>query len=153
MAQNQYFETIPTYAGNAAPPGSVRGSGNASADPHALAHLGHDSSADARPARLDTEGQATDALASSTALIPVLAAMNGSDSAAAKSAASQGGSVVSAVADAPAVSDSGGLGVLLPLLLATALIAAICVAAARPFAAGGGQIPVGPDADLREWVR
>jgi hypothetical protein len=123
---NQYVEVIPTSAGNAAPPGSVRGSGSATAGPQALANLGHGSSGDARLAKLGKEGQAAAALAASTAPTP---ARDGSG--AAGGSASQGGSVTGGIANALTGSDRGGLGILLPLLLATALIAAVGVIAAR----------------------
>lgn len=128
---SEYVEVIPSSAGNAAPPGSVRGSGSASAGPQALAHLGHGSSADARLAKLGKEGQAAAALAASTAPPPASRVASGSGSAAAKSSGSQGGSAASAIGDALTSSDSGGVGILLPLLLATALIAAVGVVASR----------------------
>ena len=128
---SQYVEVIPSSAGNAAPPGTVRGSGSASAGPQALANLGHGSSADARLAKLGKEGQAAAALAASTAPTPVSGGTNGSGSAAAKRVASQGSSAAGGITAALSSAESGGMGILLPLLLATALIAAVGVIAAR----------------------
>jgi hypothetical protein len=112
---NQYFETIPTSAGNAAPPGSVSGSGSS----QALAGLGQGRSTDARLAQLGKDGRAAAALAASTAPSHVSAA------AAANSLA--GGSISSGVAHALTGSDTGGLGIAMPLLLGTVLVAALGV--------------------------
>ena len=99
--------------------------------PQALANLGHGSSADARLAKLGKEGQAAAALAASTAPTPVSGGTNGSGSAAAKRVASQGSSAAGGITAALSSAESGGMGILLPLLLATALIAAVGVIAAR----------------------
>ena len=127
---NQYVEVIPTSAGNAAPPGSVSGSGSASAGPQALAHFGQGRAGDVKLTRLGKDGQAAAALAASTAPSPVRGA-GYARGAAGVSISAPHGSPASGVADALTGSDAGGLGLLLPLLLASALIAAIGIAAAR----------------------
>lgn len=132
---NQYVEVIPTSSGNAAPPGSVTGSGSATAGPSALAHLGQGRAADARLAKLGNDGKAAAALAASTAPSGAGRTANG----AAAQSAPQGSSAAGGVASALAGSDSGGLGILLPLLLATALIAAAGVISARLARRAGSQ--------------
>lgn len=122
----QYFETIPTSAGNAAPPGSISGSGSANAGPSALSHLGRGSRADQQLARLGKNGQAAAALAASTAPSRV-----GSGSAPQLGSTGSGGSVASGISHTLTGSDTGGLGIALPLLLATALVAALGILAAR----------------------
>jgi hypothetical protein len=127
---NQYFEVIPTSAGNAAPPGSVSGSGSAQGGPQALAPFGKGRSGDTKLAKLGKDGQAAAALAASTApSVPGATGRAGTSSL--NGATSQGGSASGGVADALTGSDAGGLGLLLPLLLATALVAALGIAAAR----------------------
>ena len=49
---NQYFETIPTSSGQAAPPGSVQGSGRTHPGSHALAGLGTGQATDSKLAKL-----------------------------------------------------------------------------------------------------
>jgi hypothetical protein len=136
---NQYFETIPTSAGNAAPPGSVNGSG--SANGHTPSRLGRARAGSARLSHLGTQGKAAAALAAATAPTPAPGATseqarNGSGPANLPSA--EGGSTGGALANALAGSTPGGIGVLLPLLLATAAIAAIGVAVARLRHRGAG---------------
>jgi len=125
---NQYVEVIPTSAGNAAPPGSVSGSGTATAGPQALADLGRGASADAHLAKLGKDGQAAAALAASTAPAPVLRAggRHGSDRSANPAGSASGG-----VTDVLTGSDAGGLGLLLPLMLATALVVVLGIGAMR----------------------
>jgi hypothetical protein len=128
---NQYFEVIPTSAGNAAPPGSIRGSGSAGGGPQALATLGRGRSGDSRLARLGKDGKAAAALAASTAPAAVPGERIGRGTASVPPSASGGGSVASGVAKALTGSDTGGLGLLLPVLLATGLVVALGITAAR----------------------
>lgn len=114
---NQYVEVIPTSRGNAAPPGTVSGSGSSNAGPQALRGLGHGQTGDARLAKLGKEGQSAAALAASTAPSPAP-----SQHTSPSELAASGGSAPSGIAHVLGGSDSGGLGVLLPLLLATALV-------------------------------
>jgi hypothetical protein len=128
---NQYFETIPTSSGQAAPPGSVRGSGTSSSS-HALAAFGRGQATDAKLAKLGKPGRAAAALAASTAPAPATGAAAEAARAAAGSGASggSGGSIGSGVWHALGSSNTGGLGLLLPLLLATALLVALGIVAA-----------------------
>jgi hypothetical protein len=133
---SQYFETIPTSSGSAAPPqggGSGHAAsvaiGNGVAGSHALAKLGSD-------------GHAAAALAAATA--PVVAASSGKQggasagsqpsgskpparsTAAGGSATSQpGGSAVVGLTNAVTGSDQGGIGLFLPLLMVLTLAAAV----------------------------
>ena len=129
---DQYFETIPTSSGNAAPPGTVPGSSGPGS--HALTQLGHGAAGAAALARLGTEGSAAAALAAATAPTPVPRALvprTRSGGSTRRAPAPGGGSAPSGLTQALTGSDSGGLGLVLPLLLATSLIAAIAVVAAR----------------------
>jgi hypothetical protein len=128
---NQYFETIPTSAGNAAPPGSVRGSGSGTATNQALSGLGQGSGTDAKLARLGKDGQAAAALAASTAPSAVSGATGAKGKSLTATASAPSGSVVSGLSHALTGAGSGGLGLLLPMLLATGLIAAVGIAVAR----------------------
>jgi hypothetical protein len=125
---NQYVEVIPTSGGNAAPPGTVRGSGG-NPSPHALMPFGQGARGDARLAKLGKDGQAAAALAASTAPVPAPAAERATPNASAAATAG-GGSVASGLSHALGSSDTGGLGLLLPLLLATALLVALGIVAA-----------------------
>jgi hypothetical protein len=130
---NQYFETIPTSAGNAAPPGSVKGSGSGDPGSHTLAGFGRGAPTDASLAKQGKTGQAAAALAAATAPTPASRAAKRSILGARGSAAagSGGGSPLHGIGDALTGSDSGGLGVLLPLLLATALVVVIALGVGR----------------------
>lgn len=136
---NQYVEVIPTSAGNAVPPGTVSGSGSASAGPSALSGLGHGPSTDAKLAKLGKDGQAAASLAASTAPAVVSDRGRGGGSASggrgggagSPQGASSQGSVGSGLASALAASDAGGLGLLLPLLLLTALVVVLGLGGAR----------------------
>jgi hypothetical protein len=119
---NQYVEVIPTSAGDAAPPGTVRGSGNSDASGSALAPFGRGAKGDARLAKLGKDGQAAAALAASTAPTP---APGGTEPNGELGAAAGGGSIASGLSHALGSSDTGGLGLLLPLLLATAFLVAL----------------------------
>jgi hypothetical protein len=121
---SQYSETIPTSRGNAAPPSSgsnVSGrSGNS-----AIAQLGHGGAGVSSLSHLGKTGQAAAALAAATAP----ARVNGPKTA---SATSAGQSPTSAVLHALSGVD-GGMGIALPILLATALLAGFTlIAAQRP---------------------
>jgi hypothetical protein len=120
---DQYFETIPTSAGNAAPPGGKSGGGNG-----AVAQLGQGHAGVSRLAHLGKDGQAAASLAAATA--PSSASGTGSGKTG-KGASPTGGALTppgdsapGAIARALTGSDSGGLGLALPLLLVTVLIAA-----------------------------
>jgi hypothetical protein len=97
-------------------PGALPGQGRAGAT--RLGHLGSD-------------GQAAATLAEATA--PASKAHHGSSTstASAAAAAAQGSSAASGLSHVITGSDAGGLGPLLPILLATALIAAVGLAVAR----------------------
>lgn len=133
---DQYFETVPTSAGNAAPPSGGATNG------HALAQLGHGRVGAARLSHLGKTGQAAAALAAATAPTPAsrlaangrgatgrganVSGANGSGAGASTTISQpQAKSAVSAIVDALAGSDDGGLGLALPLLLVTALIVAL----------------------------
>ncbi len=137
---DQYFETIPTSAGNAAPPS---GGGTTGGGTSAIAGLGHGRAGDARLSRLGKAGAAAAVLAAVTA--PNNAASGGShhngngSGAGSAGAAGLGNSVSqpagqsasSALANALTGTDDGGLGFVLPVLLAATLIAAIGLAIVR----------------------
>jgi hypothetical protein len=129
---NQYVEVIPTSSGNALPPGTVGGSGSATVGPSALSGLGQGRGTDAKLATLGKDGQAAAALAASTAPATVPDARQGGGhgggtgvGGAQSQGASDQGSVPSGLAKALAAADAGGLGLLLPLLLVTALLAVL----------------------------
>jgi hypothetical protein len=111
---DQYFETIPTSVGNAAPPGSVSGSSfPGGQSPKRLRQAGAGA---AGLSRLGKDGRAAAALAKATA--PVLAGAPGRTAGGAGKSIYQG-------------SDHGGFGLLLPLLLATSLLITVGFAAPR----------------------
>jgi len=141
---NQYFETIPTSAGNAAPPGSVSGSGSAAASARRLASFGHGRAGDARLARLGKVGLAAAALAAATAPTSPAAVgqhggTSGDNGVTGVTGVGQtptislppGQSAASALANALTGTDTGGLGFVLPLLLALGVVAAVGFAALR----------------------
>jgi hypothetical protein len=133
---DQYFETIPSSGGNVAPPA---GGPSTPAGNHALSRLGHGRAGAAKLNRLGKQGQAAAAFAANTAptrAAPGVAssALGGNPTGPAPVTAaptSQSQSPASALAGALTGSDSGGLGLILPLLLATALIAAVGVGVGR----------------------
>jgi hypothetical protein len=120
---DQYFETIPTSVGNAAPPGSV--SGSSFPGGQSPQRLGEAGAGAAGLSRLGKDGRAAAASAKATA--PVLAGAPG------RTAGGAGKSTFqpAAVARILAGSDHGGFGLLLPLLLATSLLIAVGFAAPR----------------------
>ena len=130
---DQYFETIPTSSGNAAPPGSISGSANTGSQ--SLSQLGKGGAGAAALNRLGTEGAAAAALAATTAPPPVpgaSASHHGTpQSISAGTAPAASGSASSGLSRALTGSDDGGLGLLLPLLLGTSLIVAVGVALTR----------------------
>jgi hypothetical protein len=124
---DQYFETLPSSGGNVAPPnGGGGGSGH-----RALTQLGQGAAGASRLAHLGADGAAAAALAAATA--PTPAAHRGHRAALPipAPAAADSTSTAGAIAHVLTGSDSGGLGVVLPLLLATGVIAALGLAAAR----------------------
>jgi hypothetical protein len=116
---NQYFETIPTSSGNAAPPGSVHGSGSTQSGSQSLNGLGQGASTDGTLAGLGQTGQAAAALTAATAPTP---ASRAARQAAAGGVPPNGGSAASGIGHVLTGSDTGGLGVALPLLLGTVLL-------------------------------
>jgi hypothetical protein len=131
---DQYFETIPTSTGNAAPPGSIPGSSGGGS--RSLAELGRGRTGAARLARLGKDGTAAAALAAATVPQAPSSSTGGKPESSsanpnAGSATATGGSATSGLSRALTGSDEGGLGLLLPLLLATTLLAAIGVIGMR----------------------
>ncbi len=131
---DQYFETVPTSGGNAAPPqGTNPGS-------KAFRHLGQGATGDTRLSHLGTTGAAAAALAAATAPSPASNSGNGSGSGAGTTGGSPAGrsgagqvnitqpsgqSGASALANALTGSDDNGLGFLLPVFLIGALVMAV----------------------------
>ena len=109
---DQYFETVPNAGGNAAPPSGPPSS-------QALVSLGRGGTA---LGRLGTTGQSAAALAAATAPKPASGASG---------AASHGSSALSAIGKALGSTNSNGLGLVLPLVLATVLVLALAVVARR----------------------
>jgi hypothetical protein len=137
---NQYFETVPSAAGNAAPPqggNSLSGRGNGTS---ALNSLGHGRSGAAALSHLGKSGQAAAALAAATAPTPAPGVSGARKHGRGRTSgglspaqiqslsAPSGGSTASALADLLGGSDLGGLGLWLPLLLLAALLAVVAVA-------------------------
>jgi hypothetical protein len=129
---DQYFETIPTSAGNAAPPQGGAGGG------HALSQLGQGGAGVKGLGHLGNDGQAAASLAAATA--PTIGAGRGAASGSARGTgpagshglnALQGESASRGIADALTGADAGGIGLVLPLLLGTSLILAIGLGAWR----------------------
>jgi hypothetical protein len=112
---DQYFETIPTSAGNAAPPTGKSGGGDT-----AVARLGQGRAGVTRLTHLGKDGQAAASLAAATAPSSTSKGPSG----AVGGLTPPGDSAPGAIAHALIGSDTGGLGLALPLLLATCLIAA-----------------------------
>jgi hypothetical protein len=132
---DQYFETLPSSGGNVAPPAG-NGNGNSGSGSNALTHLGQGRAGASTLAHLGTAGAAAAGLAEATAPTPARSGHHGS-AAGASTVSAPAGSTAGAFAHVLTGSDSGGLGVLLPLLLATGVIAAIGLAAARLRRGGG----------------
>jgi hypothetical protein len=118
---DQYFETIPNPAGNAAPPSSGGTNGSSAA-------LGRSGRAGAaRLSHLGKDGRSAAALAAATAPSSAGSVRHGAQA----TAGSQGKSPFSGITDALAGTDSGGLGVVLPLLLGTSLILGLALIISR----------------------
>jgi len=129
---NEYSEVIPSSSGNVSPP-SVDG-GSSHVAPGGLASIGHGRVGVARLQALGNQGHAAAALAAATApsRAPGAPAGTGSSRSSAPPApADTPGSAASGLAHVLTGSDAGGLGVLLPLLLATALVGAVGLVLAR----------------------
>ncbi|HWF25724.1 MAG TPA: hypothetical protein VG275_09770 [Solirubrobacteraceae bacterium] len=127
---DQYFETLPSSGGNVAPPAGAGGNGSSSSG--ALARIGNGRAGASGLAHLGPEGTAAAALAAATAPTPAAHRGRGAGVAGASGALTQGGaSTASALTHVLTGSDSGGLGIVLPLLLATSVIAALGLAGAR----------------------
>jgi hypothetical protein len=155
---SQYVEVIPTSSGNAAPPGSVPGSGTGGS----ISRLGAGTAGTRALARLGHDGQAAAALAKATA--PVAAAgvvgaaahgttggqgsagghgsstghggtrgavASGHSPNAATTSDTSGQSLPGGVTSALTSGGSGGIGVALPILLVTSLLVAIGLGIAR----------------------
>lgn len=132
---DQYFETVPTSGGNAAPPQST------SPGSKAFKHLGQGATGDTRLSHLGTTGAAAAALAAAT--VPAPASNPGSGSGGGSTGSSggtpaghtgagqvnitepSGQSGASALASALTGSDDNGLGFLLPVFLIAALVMAV----------------------------
>ncbi|MGI8863628.1 MAG: hypothetical protein ACR2JH_04385 [Solirubrobacteraceae bacterium] len=143
---DQYFETIPTSAGNAAPPqgGGTGSAGGGSGGAHALAQLGQGRAGATSLAHLGNDGQAAATLAAATAPAnaagPATAGGSGHTTTPAGShglTALPGESASRGIAGALTGSDAGGLGLVLPLLLGTSVIMAIGLAAWKLRRGGG----------------
>ena len=133
---DQYFETVPTSSGNAAPPAGPAGKG---AD-RSIDRLGHSRGALNKLSHMGTAGQAAASLAASTAPSLTGSARNGgtgsgSGTGLAPAGAGldqpQGDGAASALASALTGSDQGGLGWILPFGLLAAFVAALLLAATR----------------------
>jgi hypothetical protein len=114
---DQYFETIPSARGNVAPPGGGAGAGSANAGVSRLARLGKD-------------GQAASAFASGTA--PANRS-GGSRPGRPTDNRTPGGAASTALGHVINGSDSGGLGVWVPILLGASLFIAVAIVATRLF--------------------
>jgi hypothetical protein len=120
---NEYSEVIPSSAGNVAPPSGGSGSGKSASG---ITRLGQGRVGVARLQHLGGDGRSAAAFAASSAPTPAQSVHGGAGS----PAASPNGSASAGIANALTGSDSGGLGSLLPLLLATVLVAAIGIVVA-----------------------
>jgi hypothetical protein len=126
---NEYSEVIPSSAGNVAPPSG----GPSSPTSGSLASLSRGRVGATRLDRLGKDGQAAAAFAAASAparvpASPSAAGLGGPPNAGTPASS---GSAVSGLSRALTGSDAGGLGLLLPLLLATALVGAIGIAGWR----------------------
>jgi hypothetical protein len=123
---DQYFETLPSSGGNVAPPAGA--GGNSGSSSGALARIGNGRAGASGLAHLGPDGTAAAVLAVATAPTPAPRRGHGAGPAGASGA---GASTASALTHVLTGSDSGGLGIVLPLLLATTVIAALGLAGAR----------------------
>jgi hypothetical protein len=118
---DQYFETIPNSAGNAAPPSATDGSTGT------LSHLGSGRAGSAKLSRLGKDGRSAAALAAATAPSAASVPRHGHQGA----SASQGDSPITSLGNALSGADTGGLGIVLPLLLGTSLILGLALVISR----------------------
>jgi hypothetical protein len=114
---SEYAETLPAAGGNVAPPASPGSAGG-----KALSQLGHGGAGARRLEKLGKDGRSAAGFARATA--PTVVPASGS-------ASSSGGSALSGLLDLIRGSDSGGIGVFLPLLLAFGLGAAVATGVVR----------------------
>ena len=131
---DQYFETVPTSSGNAAPPGGPAAGKGAD---RSIDRLGHSRAALRKLSHMGTEGQAAASLAASTAPGATGSATgaSGKGSGIGLAPASQGLSQPqgegAASGLASALTGSDGLGWILPFGLLAAFLAALLLAVAR----------------------
>ena len=127
---SQYFETIPSSGGNVAPPQA-----GAPASTHNMSQLGRGRTGVAKLAMLGPAGRQAAILAEATAPAPARLglAVSPLGIASVEPGQSKPQSTVAALLAALTGSDAGGLGVILPLLLAAALVfaAGLVVAGVR----------------------
>jgi hypothetical protein len=123
---NEYSEVIPSAAGNVSPPSGGGGSGNSASG---VTPLGQGRAGIARLRHLGSDGRAAAALAASGAPTPAPSSKTRAGSG--SPAVTSNGSASAGLASALTGSDAGGLGLALPLLLATCLIGAIGIVASR----------------------
>ena len=122
---SEYAETLPAAGGNVATP--AMGGGNPTGAE--LSKLGSGKAGAAKLAKLGKAGQSAAAFARATAPVATPAAPSPSSSITA--ADQNSGSALSGLLDLIGGSDSGGIGVFLPLLLAFGLCAAVAVGVLR----------------------
>ena len=123
---NEYSEVIPSSAGNVTPPSGGGGSGKPASG---ITPLGRGRAGVVRLQHLGSDGRSAAAFAASSAPTPAPSARNRGGSG--RPAASPNGSASAGIASTLTGSDAGGLGWLLPLLFATALLGAVGILAAR----------------------
>jgi hypothetical protein len=134
---DEYAEVIPTADGNTAPPSPGGGSGPLTkSSTQAIAHIGNGRAGAAKLERLGKDGHAAAALATATApasLAPAAPAKarpgRHGVTAPAVHVPAAGGSISSGISHA--LGGSGGLGVLLPILLLATVLAALVFGLAR----------------------
>jgi hypothetical protein len=132
---DQYFETIPTSAGNVAPPagGSAVGpttSGGAGGTGSSLAAIGNGRAGERGLSKLGADGKKAAALAEATAPGTISGLPSGSSGAPGPSVAvappdGSGGSASGGLSALLTGSDAGGIGLLLPLTMVLGLVGAI----------------------------
>ncbi len=128
---SEYAETLPAAGGNVSPP--ARGGGNPTGAE--LSKLGSGKAGAAKLSKLGKAGQSAAAFARATAPVatPAAPASSASPSRSSSITADErtGGSALSGLLHLIGGSDSGGIGVFLPLLLAFSLGAAVAVSGLR----------------------
>ena len=123
---NQYAETIPTANGNTTPPA---GGGSSAPVGGALAQLGRGRAGASALVRRGGDGRAAAAFATATA--PAVATSPLEPGAPSGVATPHGDSPLSTILGSLTGSDNGGLGALLPVLLAVTLVLAVGLAVWR----------------------